>query len=86
MLFGALAGSGAQAQAHLAALVRVAEGAEDAGPIAALPQSERFGWIAAPSSTIIQGSEVHTGLTSDPVRTLDSLFARLVAQAGAGSP
>jgi Protein of unknown function (DUF3037) len=64
---------------HLAALVRVAEGAADAGPIAALPASERFGWLAAPSSTIVQASEVHTGLTRDPDATLDALFERLVA-------
>ena len=66
-------------RAHLAALVRVAEGAPDAGPIAALPASERFGWLAAPSSTIIQASEVHTGLSGDPEATLDALFQRLVA-------
>lgn len=64
---------------HLAALVRVAEGAPDAGPIAALPASERFGWLAAPSSTIVQASEVHTGLSDDPEATLDALFERLVA-------
>lgn len=64
---------------HLAALVRVAEGAPDAGPIAALPASERFGWLAAPSSTMVQSSEVHTGLSRDPEATLDALFERLVA-------
>ena len=64
---------------HLAALVRVAEGAPDAGPIAALPASERFGWLAAPSSTIVQASEVHTGLSRDPEATLNALFDRLVA-------
>ena len=63
---------------HLAALVRVAEGAPDAGPIAGLPASERFGWLAAPSSTIVQASEVHTGLSQDPAATLDALFDRLV--------
>jgi Protein of unknown function (DUF3037) len=68
-----------EVEAHLDALVRVAEGAEDAGPIAALDQSERFGWLAAPSSTIVQPSEVHTGLCEDPVATLEGLFGRLVA-------
>jgi hypothetical protein len=67
---------------HLAALARVADGAEDAGPIAALPPSERFGWLAAPSSTIVQASEVHTGLSADPEATLDALFQRLVAAPG----
>jgi hypothetical protein len=69
----------AEVRSHLDALVRVAEGADDAGPIARLDQSERFGWLAAPSSTIVQPSEVHTGLCEDPVATLDGLFGRLVA-------
>ncbi len=64
---------------HLGALVRVAEGAPEAGPIAALPPSERFGWLAAPSSTMVQASEVHTGLSRDPEATLEALFTRLVA-------
>ena len=65
-------------EAHLDALIRVAEGAPDAGPVARLDQSERFGWLAAPSSTIVQPSEVHTGLCEDPAATLDALFERLV--------
>ncbi|HWD75733.1 MAG TPA: DUF3037 domain-containing protein [Solirubrobacteraceae bacterium] len=68
----------AEVEEHLEALVRVADGAPDAGPIAALPQSERFGWLAAPSSTIVQPSAVHTGLSADPRGTLDGLFVRLV--------
>jgi hypothetical protein len=68
--------------AYLTALVRVAEGAPGAGPIASLPQSERFGWLAAPASTIIQASEVHTGLSDDAEATLDALFARLVVAVG----
>jgi Protein of unknown function (DUF3037) len=68
-----------EVQAHLDALARVAEGADDAGPIARLDQSERFGWLAAPSSTIVQPSEVHTGLCVDAAATLEGLFERLVA-------
>lgn len=64
---------------HLEAIVKVAEGAPDAGPIAALPPSERFGWLVAPASTIIQCSPVHTGLSEDPRATLDQLFAELVS-------
>jgi DUF3037 family protein len=63
---------------HLDALVRVSDGAPGAGPIAALPASERFGWLAAPSSTIVQSSEVHTGLCCDPAATLEALYDRLV--------
>jgi hypothetical protein len=64
--------------AHLEALVRVAAGDPDGEAIAALPPSERFGWLVAPSSTIIQPSAVHTGLSDDPQATLDALFAELV--------
>jgi hypothetical protein len=64
---------------HLAAIVRVADGDAGAGPIAALDQSERFGWLVAPASTIIQTSPVHTGLCDDPQRAIDELFENLVA-------
>ncbi len=63
---------------RLAAIAGIARGAPDAGPIARLSQSERFGWIVAPSSTIIQASHVHTGLTKHPRATLARLFDMLV--------
>jgi hypothetical protein len=65
-------------RAQLDALVRVAAGDPEGEAIAALPPSERFGWLVAPSSTIIQPSPVHTGLSDDPQATLDALFAELV--------
>jgi hypothetical protein len=65
-------------RAHLDALARVAAGEPEGEAIAALPASERFGWLVAPSSTIIQPSPVHTGLSDDPQATLDALFAELV--------
>jgi hypothetical protein len=64
---------------QLDAIARVAAGDPDAGPIAELPQSERFAWIVAPSSTAIQPSPVHTGICHDPGGELDRLFAELVA-------
>jgi hypothetical protein len=67
-------------RAHLATLERVAAGASDGGPIAALPPSERFHWLTAPSSTIVRSSAVHTGLTSDPAGELEHLFERLVSR------
>jgi hypothetical protein len=63
---------------HLDALCRIAAGDPAAGPIAALPASERFHWLVAPASTIIQCSPVHTGLTDDPEGELQRLLARLV--------
>ena len=64
---------------HLAAIERVAAGDPDAGPIAKLELAERFHWLVAPSSTIIQPSEVHSGLCDDPAAELDHLVATLVA-------
>lgn len=63
---------------HLRALERVAAGDESGGPIAALEPSERFHWLTAPASTIVQASPVHTGLTADPAAELDHLFTQLV--------
>lgn len=64
--------------AHLNARVRIATGEPDAGPVAALPQSERFHWLAAPSSTVIQASPTHSGLCEDPDETLAHLMRTLV--------
>jgi hypothetical protein len=66
---------------HLEAAVRIAAGDPHAGPIARLDQSQRFSWLVAPASTVIQPSAVHTGLTVDPAAALDRLFAELVAGA-----
>jgi len=57
---------------------RIAAGDPDGGPIAQLPASERFHWLVAPASTIVQAGPVHTGLTTDPEGELDRLFVRLV--------
>ena len=63
---------------HLAAIPRIAAGDQAAGPIARLSTAERFHWLVAPSSTMIQPSEVHTGLTDDPAAELEHLFNLLV--------
>ena len=63
---------------HLTAIERIAAGDPTAGPMAKLGQGERFHWLVAPSSTVIQASEVHTGLCDDPAVELDHLFERLV--------
>jgi Protein of unknown function (DUF3037) len=65
-------------QPHLDAIAAVVAGDPAGGSLAELPPSERFGWVAAISSTVIQPSEVHTGLTDDPAATLEHLFASLV--------
>jgi DUF3037 family protein len=65
-------------EARLETVVRVAAGDPNAGPIASLPQSERFHWLVAPSSTVIQTSPVHTGLCDDAPGLLGRLMATLV--------
>lgn len=72
----------ADLRAHLDTLARVAAGDSEVGALARMDISDRFGWLAAPSSTVIQPSQVHTGLTDDPAATLTRLFEALVARAG----
>ena len=68
----------AEVRAHLDAMARIAAGDPGAGPVARLEQSERFHWLVAPSSTVIQTSPVHTGLCEDPGETLTGLMEKLV--------
>jgi hypothetical protein len=70
---------------HLDAIPRVAAGDPTAGPIAALSQPERFHWLVSPVSTVVQPSDVHTGMTADPAATLEHLFRTLVLPPGAAA-
>jgi len=63
---------------HLEPFPKVCAGDPEAGPIAAKPLRERFHWVVAPRSTMIQISPVHTGLTESPEAVLEELFARRV--------
>lgn len=63
---------------HLAAIPLVCAGGAEAGPIGLLTQAERFHWLVAPRSTVIQPSPVHSGTTTDPERELERLAAELV--------
>lgn len=67
---------------HLEALCRISSGGSDAGPIGQMSIGERFRWLTAPRSTIVQTSAVHTGFTDDPQATLDGLIAKLVRLSG----
>jgi len=68
----------AEVEAALASIPWIAAGDPRGGPLAALPRSERFHWLVAPRSAIIQTSPVHTGLCDEPGDALDQLLARLV--------
>lgn len=66
---------------QLAAIQAVAEGERGAGPIAALSRSERFHWLSAARSTVVQPSVAHAGLCDDPTAALDRLFRAVVPRA-----
>lgn len=59
---------------HIEAIPKICAGDLSAGPIARLTQRERFHWLVAPRSTIIQVSPVHSGICDDPALMLEQLF------------
>jgi hypothetical protein len=63
---------------HLEAFPKVSSGDPEAGPIARLSQRERFHWLVAPRSTMMQVSPVHTGLCESPQGALDNLVRQLL--------
>jgi hypothetical protein len=63
---------------HLEAIPRICAGTADAGPIGRLSLRERFHWLVAPRSTMIQVSPVHAGLCAQPEKALAELFDRMV--------
>jgi hypothetical protein len=69
-------------QRHLDILCLVSEGDPAGGPIALLPPFERFGWLTAPASTIVQPGLVHSGIAKDPAVALDRLYQDLVGAVG----
>lgn len=66
------------ASAHLAAIPRVCAGGADAGPIGRMTQRERFHWLVAPRSALIQTSHAHSGYCADPQQALDHLMRTMV--------
>lgn len=63
---------------HLEAMRRVCVGGREAGALGSLSSRERFGRVAAPRSTIVQPSPIHTGFTEDPGEALERLFKKMV--------
>lgn len=68
----------AAVRAHLRAVEDVCAGREEAGANGARPQADRFHWLTAPRSTVVQPSAVHTGLTDDPAAELQRLLECMV--------
>jgi hypothetical protein len=65
-------------QTHLAAIPTICAGGEQAGPIGRLSQRERFYWLVAPRSTIIQTSPTHTGSASNVEAVVERLLQTMV--------
>ena len=63
---------------NLCAFEIISKGGPEAGTIGMLDLPERFRWLTATRSTILQPSSVHPGFTSDPQKTLEKLFQQLV--------
>ena len=68
----------ATVQQELDDIVQICEGGPQAEPLGQMSQSERFHWLVSPSSTVIQTSPVHTGLSSNPEAALEQLFKTMV--------
>jgi hypothetical protein len=66
------------ARSILATIPAICAGGSDAGPIGKLSARERFHWLVAPKSTIVQTSPVHTGQCSDPRQALEHLMDRMI--------
>ena len=76
----------AAVHAALAAIDAVCGGGAAAGPIGKLALRERFHWLVAPRSTVIQTSAVHTGRCDDLAAALEHLIARMVRPPAPPSP
>ena len=63
---------------YLCAFKLICAGDIAGGPISQLPIAERFRWLTAARSTMLQTSSVHSGLCLDAKETLEKLYNRLV--------
>jgi hypothetical protein len=63
---------------YLRSCVAICAGDAAAGPMALAPPSERFHWLTAPRSDVLQSSPVHEGVCEDPQRALNDLFEAYV--------
>jgi DUF3037 family protein len=63
---------------HLRTFEAICSGGAEGGPVAALPASDRFHWLTAPRSTVIQTSPVHVGCADEPATALEQLVQEFV--------
>lgn len=62
----------------LQSIPAICAGGDGAGDIGKLSARERFHWLVAPRSTIVQTSPVHTGQCAAPAAALDHLMQTMV--------
>jgi hypothetical protein len=62
----------------LATIPMICAGGEAAGEVGKMSARERFHWLVAPRSTIVQTSPVHTGQCADPDAALEHLMRTMV--------
>ena len=62
---------------YLGKMQQICEGDPAGGQIALLPPSERFHWLTAPRSDVLQASPVHEGVCDDPEAALEKLFSEI---------
>ena len=65
---------------HVTSFERICAGGKEAGSIGLLSMPERFRWLTATRSTILQTSKVHPGLCDDAGEMLERLFVQLVSK------
>ncbi len=63
---------------YLQAFEKICAGSKDSGPIGKLPVADRFRWLTATRSTVVQTSKTHTGLCNDLEETIQRLHQQLV--------
>ncbi len=63
---------------HLVQIPKICAGDKTSGPIGEMPQHERWHWLVSPKSTMIQMSEVHSGISENPAGELERLMRMLV--------
>ncbi|MEG3976324.1 DUF3037 domain-containing protein [Microcoleus sp. herbarium8] len=63
---------------HLAVIPVICAGGPESGAIGQLPHRERFHWLVAPRSTIVQTSRVHTGLCENLPSAIEHLLNTMV--------
>ena len=67
-----------QIRAHLATIPLICAGGSAAGAIGRLSQRERFHWLVAPRSAVIQTSAVHGGRCTEPLQAIDHLVRTML--------